>query len=231
MLSELETRNQKTARSDFMAAVWQGQEAAKLLPLAKAAGLSGSEADSLIRQIDEAKQLIEHANLLPALRKGAATANARFDKTQSRAAKKIERLEAKVQAAWIDADDAKMAVRAAESSSRQLLFMYDTGLLPLDSLPADTHHLITHRKAESQFLQIDHTRVVALEARNHHRAVLGNLEDKLAKLPLSVTIERDESLLQKRIKEAKQNLKEAEVALAKAEAASEAARRAIPASL
>jgi len=228
MLTELENQNREAARRDFIAAVRQGLEPAKLLPLASAAGLTARDADDLLSRLRQGKEQIEHANRLPGLRKEATAAKARFEKIQANAKAEISRLEAEVDAAAIEADTTQKAVYAAESSARQLLVLHDHGLLSPDEMPAEVRRLIERRTAEEKARQADVARANAEAERNRRRAAVSGLEDKLVRMPVILGSRREELEAKDVLKAAKRELAEAEGRLTKAQAAAEAAHKAIP---
>jgi hypothetical protein len=228
MLAELETQNRKAAREEFVAAIWAGQKSSRLLSLASAAGLTGDEADNLIARINQAKEQLVHVNQLPHLRKDAASANSRFTKVQARANAEIDRLERETNEAAYETEIAEKALHAGEDSSRQLLAMYDEGLLPAAEVPSEVLRLIHRHEAEEKFRQMDSARVTASDERNRSRAIVRNIEDRLAHLPITLTSRQDESTLQNRLKDAKRQLADAEASLKKAQTKADVARRAIP---
>lgn len=227
-LAALETQNRKAAHRDFVAAVWEGALPSQLLPLARAAGLAGDEADALIERICQAKEQIDHVNRLGRLRKDAAAAQANLDKVQARANAEIAKLESQMRDAAYEAEAAQKATNEADGSSRQLLAMYDEGLLPATEAPRDVLNLVERRDAEAQVIKLDQARVAAFDERNRRRAIVHNIQERLANLPITRTSPTDESMLEDRLKEAKRQLADAESRLKKAEAVAEAARRAIP---
>jgi len=228
VLTELETQKRTSAQNAFLAAVWQGEEPGKLLPLADEAGWTSQEADRLVQRVRQAKEDIAHANRLPALRKGAAGKQARFEKVQSRAAAEIERLEDETEAAAAEADASQKAVYAAEASARQLLVLHDEGLLPDDQAPNEVRRLIERRAAEERSHEADRARTTAREERNRCRQEVQTLERRLADEPLAVMGSQSERALQARLKDAKRELSNAEERLTQAETAAETARNAIP---
>jgi hypothetical protein len=227
MLSELETQNRTEDRQSFVLAAWHGVEPAGLLSLAEGAGLTGEEADELVNRIGRAKEQVDQVNRLGRLRREADAAESHLDKVQARATAETERLQNQVEEASFAASVARKAVYAAEESSRQLLAMHDEGLLPLTVGPKEVFCLIQRRAAEENSHQCDVARVAAFEERNRCRAIAGNIQERLANLPITLTSPNDESILQDRLKEAKRQLADAESRLKKAEAVAAAARRAI----
>jgi hypothetical protein len=65
-------------------------------------------------------------------------------------------------AAGIEADAALKAQYAAENSARQLLVLYDDGLLPAERVPEEVHRLIARREAEERSRRADRARAAAL---------------------------------------------------------------------
>jgi hypothetical protein len=227
MLSQLETQNRSEARSEFVTAVWEGAEPSRLLSLAIAASLGGEEADNLIARVRQGQEYAQHASRLPRLRKEAATASSHFERLQTRANAESARLEDQVRGAGYEAEDAKKAVNAAVDSARQLLAMYDEGLVPATEVPGEVLRLIERREAEEDLRQASVAGNAAFNERNHIRAIVRSIEERLATMPLSPTSALDESVLQGRLKEAKRLLADAESRLKKAEAVVDAARVAI----
>jgi Rad3-related DNA helicase len=227
MLTELETQNRKAAREEFVTAAWEGAEPSQLLPLASAAGLTGDEADNLLARIRQAKEQFAHVNRLPRLRKDAAGASSRFEKVQAQANAEISRLEGEVQDAADVAEIAKKEVYAAEESSRQMLVMYDQGLLPATEVPNEVLHLIERRDAEEKSHVAHRAMRDAMEDRNRRRNIVRNAEEALANMPILPVLEQQhhQNVLQDRLKEARRQLAEAECVLKKAEAKADAARR------
>jgi hypothetical protein len=232
MLTELETQNRKAAMDKFVSAVWEGQEPAKLLALAGTAGLSGYEADAVIDRISQAREQMAHANQLPRLRKEAAEAQERLDKVHARATAKIARLEAQIDEASYAASDTRKALFAAEDSARKLLALHDEGLL-LAEMPKDVAHLIARRQAEVNSDAVHMAMSTALNERNRRRAIVQNIEQRLAHMPILAPLDQrhHENLLRDRLKDAQDELAKAGAAYKKAEAAAEGARKAIPSSL
>ena len=228
MLTELEMQKRTSARNAFLVAVWQGEEPARLLPLANEAGWTSQEADRLVQRVRQAKEDIVHTNRLPALRKDAAGKLARFEKVQSRAAAEIERLEDEVETAAAEAGASQKAVYAAEASARQLLILHDEGLLPEDQTPNEVRRLIERRAAEERSREADRARMAAREERNRYRQEVQTLERRLTDEPLAVMGSQSERALKARLKDAKHELDEAEERLAQAETSAETARNAIP---
>ncbi len=231
MLAELEalqTQTRMAAREKFIAAAWRQRPAEELLALAADAGLSGAEGDDLLEKVSRGREQVAHVEQLPRLRKDAAGANSRFEKVQARANAEIAKLESEIQEAAYEAEVAQKAAYAVEESSRQLLRMHDEGLLPANEAPDEVLQMIERRNAEESFRQVDMARMNAFEERNRWRGIVRNIEERLAHVPITLTSQRDESLLQDRLKEARRQLADAETTLKKAEAASEAARKAIP---
>jgi len=228
MLAELEMHNRQVARQDLLAAVWEGAESSRLLPLAEAAGLSGREADEMIGRVEQAKEWLAEVDRLPGLRRDAAGASGRLDKVRARAAAKIARLEDQVRSAAFEAETAIKAVHAAEDLSRRLLTMYDEGLLAHADTPQEVLRLIARRNAEETFQRFEKVRVAAFDERNRCRTVVCNIQKQLAELPVTISSQRDEAMLRERLKDAKDRLAENESSLKNAQAAAEAARKAIP---
>ena len=231
MLAELEalqTQTRMAAREKFIAAAWRQRPAEELLALAADAGLSGAEGDDLLEKVSRGREQVAHVEQLPRLRKDAAGANSRFEKVQARANAEIAKLESEIQEAAYEAEVVRKAFYAAEESSRQLLGMYDEGLLPMSEVPQEVLELIKRRDAEAEFQKVDMARAEVFNERNRWRGIVRNIEERLAHVPITLTSQRDESLLQDRLKEARRQLADAETCLKKAEAASDAARKAIP---
>lgn len=231
MLAELETlqmQNRKDARDKFIAAAWRNRPADELLALAAEAGLTGAEGDALLEKIGQARQQIAHVGQLPRLRKDAADANRRYEKAQAQVDAEIAKLESQARDAGYEAEVARKAMCEAEECSRQLLVLHDEGLLPATEIPNEVLGLIERREAEANFHKLSEARTEACDERDRFRAIVRNIEERLAKMPLALTSRYEQSALEERLKAAKRQLDQAETALKKAEAVADAARRAIP---
>lgn len=226
MLAELETQSRKEAYHGFVAAVWEGEEPSRLLARARAAGLSGQEADAFVARVGQAREQLAQANRLPRLRKEAAKLGDRHGGIKARADAEISRLEEEVRCAAWEADAAQQAVNEAEDCSRQMLRMYDAGELPATEAPEEVFRLIEQRDAEAHYHVVCQARVGAEDRRNRIRTLVQNLEHRLKTLPISITRAHDEVVLENQLKEGRQMLAEAETILRMAEMAEDTARRA-----
>jgi hypothetical protein len=227
-LAELEVQSRKESFAAFVAGAWEGAEPSQLLSLAKGAGLSGGDADAFVSKVAQARELVARTQRLPRLRKDAAGLQAQYDKLSGRAAAEISRLEAEVQDAALEADDARRAVYEAEDCARQLLTLYDAGELPGTEAPEEVIALVERRDAEEHAHQMTAARIAAENHRNDIRLMVRNLEHQLQNLPIAITSEMDGRLLENQLQDARQQLADAESALRKAEAAEDPTRSAIP---
>ena len=227
-LAEMEVKCRKESFEQFIVAVWEGAEPPQLLTLARAAGLSGEEADAIVARVAQAKEQVAGAQRLPRLRKDSAALNAQHDKLKGRASAEISRLEAEMRDAALEADAAQRVVYEAEEAARQLLALYDRGEMPGVECPEEIFILVERRDAEEHTHQMVAARVAAENHRNSIRDAIRNMEFRLHNLPVSVTSDHEAAVLEKRLTDARRQLAEAESALRTAVAAEEAARREIP---
>jgi hypothetical protein len=228
MLAELETQSRKESFTTFITGVWEGAEPSQLLALARAAGLTGEEADAIVSRVAQAKEYVAQAQRLPRLRKAAGELNAQHDKLKCRASAEISRLEAEMRDAALEADAAQRVVYEAEEAARQLLALYDRGEMPGVECPEEVFALAERRDAEEHIHQMVAARVAAENHRNSIRDAIRNMEHRLHNLPVSVTSDHEAAVLEKRLTDARRQLAEAESALRTAEAAEDTARKAIP---
>lgn len=228
MLLEEEAKYRKEARSRFMDAVWQGKPTEMLISLAAEASLTLAVADELLEKVDQARKQIEQVNRLPRLRKDATAAQDRMEKASSILTAETAKLEANVEDASFAASNARQALYAAQDSARQLLMLHDEGLLPESRLPKEVTRLIERRQAEDVANKAGGVRIAASREVERYKVPVWQIENRLAKLPLSSSSQFEESRLQRALKVAKEELHRAEDRLKSAETAAAAAVKAIP---
>ena len=129
-LTQLAKEKTATARADFIAAVWRGEPAVRLLACASSTGLPLEEADRLITKIEALKPLKAAVANLATLRSEMEKASKAFAKTKAAKRAVIDKAENEIAEAAIVVADARKRLNAVEMARRELLEAECDGLAP-----------------------------------------------------------------------------------------------------
>jgi len=233
LLSELQAKleeeakqNRKIAHAEFVKAAWANRPAMELLKLANEAGMKIPDADTLIEVIRKGQENVVLADRLPRLKKEADEARALAEKTCERNNEVISRLREENRHVWDKNEAAFRSMCDADQAVRDLLLLFDKGLLPMPH--REVTRLLSVRTAEEKSREAHTAWRKEEEAKDRFRSIVRNIERSLARLPLSVTLHRDRAELEKDLEVAKKNLAEAEKKVEAAKAFAEKMEKAIP---
>jgi hypothetical protein len=149
-LTQVQNEKQAEARKAFVAACWKDMPTGELLTLAESAGMTAEQADSLIREIEQAKADKAIAESLPERRKIAATAKATFEKVKAEKQPIIDEAEEAIEDAAFASEKATRTVYEGEAAVRRLLATHTEGAIPSDMLPSEIHSALRREAEESK---------------------------------------------------------------------------------
>ena len=225
-LAEVEERDRKAAREEFVKAVWANRSASDLLKLANAVGMKASDGDKLIVMIRKGQADVVLADQWQRLKKEEAELKTVYEKVRERNEAEISRFREEIRRASFKHDQAIEATCAAFHAVDDLVQLYDKGLMPTPH--KEVTRWLERRAAEEKSNAAHEVLSQAENWRNRLRAIIRDIEEQIERLPLSVTLKRDQANLNEKLEMARRDLVEAEAKVKEAQAAAERAKKAIP---
>jgi hypothetical protein len=239
-ISERMQAKAEAAREEVMRLLWIGADPDKVADAAIIGGLSGDEVDRIEKMVVEGKAAIERlaAFDVPALKSGADTTRAAFDKMNA----KLEKLTDETKTAARETDRAAAALEEAIQAHRQIAMGVRRGEIPADGLPATIGAIIECDKLSGEIQAAERKRTALLREIKKGETRKTIIEAEAEKLstnnqtpeysvrmrPLVDEYEASAKTLGRRIEEARKRVAEIDKTLADLRARQSKARELLP---
>lgn len=201
------------ATAEFVRACWQGTEAARLLPLARAAGISTRQADAARAQISAARRASAAAGKIASLRAAAAKATAAAEKVTADAERKIDEIREAASVAQRSAQQAQQQLADAENDISLAVEQAQRWNIPEDLLPPEVLAIFENERSQTGRMDVHKGWVAAREKAKRAQNELADCRHRIKTCMIEVG-DRDAAIAfyENRLTQAQQQLDKAAAA-------------------